>query len=150
MQLLGGLTRRRNKDLVRRLVEEIHDEYVDEIDDVLAVDYVQHGPVPGDEIRDRGGFRRYVMKMHEAFPDFRYDIEEFVAEGNTVVARVTFTGTHEGPYRGVAPTGKRLRTTGTITCHVADGRVSEAWYHVDLLSIMRQLGVVEETTLRLE
>ncbi len=74
-----------------------------------------------------------------AFPDFRVTIEEQVAEGDLVVTRVTFTGTHEGEYRGIAPTGTRVRYTGIAMDRVVNGKVVEGWHEADDFGLLDQL-----------
>lgn len=74
-----------------------------------------------------------------AFPDFHVTIENQVAEGDVVVTRVTFTGTHAGEYRGIAPTGRRVRWTGMAMDHVVNGKVVEAWHEADDTGLLDQL-----------
>lgn len=76
-----------------------------------------------------------------AFPDFRIVIEDQIAEGDRVVTRVTFRGTHLGEYRGIAPTGKPVAYQGIAFDRIARGRVVEGWHEADNLGLLRQLGV---------
>lgn len=76
-----------------------------------------------------------------AFPDFRIEIEDQIAEGDRVVTRVTFRGTHLGEYRGIAPTGRRVAYQGIAVDRIAGGRVVEGWHEADNLGLLRQLGV---------
>lgn len=65
-----------------------------------------------------------------------------IAEGDKVVHRNTVTGTHQGEYRGVAPTGKPITYNEIFIFRFADGRVAEIWGVVDVLAQLRQLGVI--------
>lgn len=79
-----------------------------------------------------------------AFPDFHLTIEDQIAEGDKVVTRVTFRGTHQGEFHGIAATGKRVTYTGIAIDRVEDGKVVEGWHQADELSLLQQLGVVPE------
>jgi predicted ester cyclase len=58
------------------------------------------------------------------------------------VVRHTFRGTHQGDFRGIAPTGKQVTTTAIVISRIANGKAIEAWYNGDDLGRMQQLGVV--------
>ena len=79
---------------------------------------------------------------HAAFPDFHYDIEHEVAEGDLVVVRGTYTGTHAGEFFGIPATGVHFTTTGMHLWRIANNQIVEHWCNNDDLGAMRQLGVV--------
>lgn len=80
--------------------------------------------------------------IRAAFPDLHVTVEDMVAEGDKVVARVTMSGTHKGEFMGIAPTGKQI-TVGIIEIlRIAGGKVVEHWNVVDSLGMMQQLGAV--------
>lgn len=81
------------------------------------------------------------QRLMSAFPDFRIVIEDQIAEGDRVVTRVTFRGTHLGEYRGIAPTGRQVAYQGIAVDRIARGRVVEGWHQADDLGLLRQLGV---------
>lgn len=83
-----------------------------------------------------------VEARRAAFPDFRLTIEDQIAEGDKVVTRVVFSGTHHGAFNGVAPTGRRITYPGTAIDRIADGKVVEMWHISDALSFMRQLSAL--------
>ena len=85
--------------------------------------------------------REFVERVREAFPDFRVHIEFEIAEGDRVTVGFTATGTHEGPFRGLPATGRRVRFSGTWTHRFEDGRIVEGWTAWDDAEIARQLGV---------
>ncbi len=85
---------------------------------------------------------RWIAPFREAFPDFRMEIVQLVAEGDTVVARFRCSGTHLGRWRGHDPTGRRFeRIDEVYFFEVRDGRLARAWGLEDTLSRMRQLGL---------
>lgn len=105
-----------------------------------ADDYVAHGWGPGpirleQERADTAAFRR-------AFPDIHKEIEDLVAAGDRVVVRYSMTGTHDGEFRGVEPTGTHVSTTGIFIYRIEDGGIAESWLNYDGLSLLEQLGAI--------
>jgi predicted ester cyclase len=89
------------------------------------------------------GHREFLTQMRRALPDFTSTIEDLVAEGDLVAARLTYSGTHEGVLRGVPPTGKRLTWEAmTFRRFNDDGLTVERWILGDNLSLLHQLGLV--------
>lgn len=77
--------------------------------------------------------------LHATFGEMNAAVESIVAEGDTVAARVTWRGVHKGPWRGVAPTGKRFEFRGMTFWRIRDGRIAERWAEVDFASLEKQL-----------
>jgi hypothetical protein len=77
-----------------------------------------------------------------ALPHIHVAVEDVIAEGDEVVARNAVTGTHQGEYRGVPPTGKPVTYNEIFIFRVAGGRIAEIWGVVDALSQMKQLGMI--------
>ena len=131
-----------NKALVRRHMDEAftnHNFAV--LDETISDEYVDHTNPP-DWPLGREGHRQILALYHAAFSGFRYDIEHEVAEGNMVVVRGTYTGTHSGEFFGIAPTGIHIKTTGMHLWRIANNQIVEHWCNNDDLGVMRQLGVV--------
>jgi predicted ester cyclase len=119
-----------NKALVRRLVDEV---------------VTQRNPEALDRVAE-GQFarlaRRWISPFQAAFPDFRMEIVDLIAEGDTVVAHFKCSGTHQGEWLGFAPTGRRFENVDEIYIfRVRDGRLSWAIGVEDNLTRMRQLGL---------
>jgi predicted ester cyclase len=83
-----------------------------------------------------------VKRWRAAFPDFHFQIEDLVAQGDTVAVRLTFTGTMTGAFNGDQPTGKHMSVSEQIFCHVKDGRITDIWEDYDELGMRRQLGIL--------
>ena len=79
-----------------------------------------------------------------AFPDFKYSTEDIIAEGDKVVCRYTFTGTHQGDYMGVPASGKKVKNEGIGIIRISDGRIVEAWFAGDMLTMMQQIGAIPQ------
>jgi steroid delta-isomerase-like uncharacterized protein len=132
-------TEEENKATFRRYIEEVwnqrHLEVVDEIFDR----YISHQPDGSTHERGPEDVKRFVAEFRSAFPDLHLSIEEQIAEGDKVVIRATFRGTHQREFRGMAPTGKEIEVTGVTVFRFSDeGKVVESWDSYDQLRLMRQ------------
>jgi len=86
--------------------------------------------------------KRTFVAFRSAFPDWRMEIAELVAEGNTVVGRFRCSGTNQGEFKGMPPTGKRMEVDEVYFLRIKDGRFVDFWGLEDDLSRMRQLGLI--------
>jgi steroid delta-isomerase-like uncharacterized protein len=136
-------------NVFRRLVAElINDGNVAAFDELFAPDFVEHELPPGVP-QGREGTRQLFSALHSAFPDFRAEIEDVVAQDDKVVFRMTWQGTQSGEFMGIPPTGKRVTWEVFDMVRVVDGKVAEHWGLMDQLNLMQQLGVIptpEEAT----
>ncbi len=88
------------------------------------------------------GFREAEKKAFDAFPDFQFPVHKILAEGDTAMAFLTFSGTHTGiPYNGLAATGKHLKVSIMMKLEFKDGKLSELRAHYDRFDQLKQLGV---------
>jgi steroid delta-isomerase-like uncharacterized protein len=76
-------------------------------------------------------FEETFSEARAAFPDLNVTVEEVVAEGDRVAARVTMRGTHRGEFQGIAPTGKRVEVRAMDMFRISDGKIVEHWGHAD-------------------
>jgi steroid delta-isomerase-like uncharacterized protein len=131
-----------NKALIRRFYAEVWNKgNLDAADEIFAKDYVRHDLRPGAGLPGPAGQKKIAAEFRAAFPDVRNEVDLMVAEGDFVVARWTTTGTHNGPWGEVPPTGKAMRFAGVNIFRIRAGRVVELWNHRDDLGLMQQLGV---------
>jgi len=130
-----------NKSLVRRIFEEgINQNKQGVFDELIALSYVNHdipAPTPGLQ-----GFKMVIGMFLAAFPDMRVTIEEELAEGSKVITRGYFTGTHQGDFQGIPPTGKQIKVKYIDIWLVENGKLMENWVRLDELGLMQQLGVI--------
>jgi steroid delta-isomerase-like uncharacterized protein len=134
-----------NKAQVRRLLEEGFSQgNIEVVDDVLNPDFVCYDPnSESGEIRGAETIKGEIEYFRNAVPDLTYTVEEQIAEGEKVVTRYMVSGTHQGEFFGVAPTGERITMSGiTIDRFDEDGKMVEEWPEYDLLGVMQQLGAV--------
>ena len=131
-----------NEAIARRWHEEaINGRDPGVLDEIVAEDAVHDGATFGEE-RGREASRRVLGALLGAFPDVRHTVEEAVAEGDLVALRWTATGTHEGEFQGIAPTGREATWTGINVFRIECGRIAEVWSETDGLGRLQQLGVV--------
>jgi steroid delta-isomerase-like uncharacterized protein len=133
-----------NKEAFRRLIDVVNTgdaELVSNtIDEVIATDARIPTPVP--DATGAEAIKELFRRLRQAFPDLHITIEDMIAEGDKVVCRDTVTRTHKGDFMGLPPTGRSIAYDEIFIARFVDGRVVEAWGVVDVMSQMRQLGVV--------
>ena len=133
-----------NKALVRRFVDEVQSAgNIDLIDEVCSPEFVNHSAPPGIPA-DCEGIKIVTAMFRGAFPDSYFTVEDMVAEGDKVVTRKTFHGTHEGELMGIPPTGRRVSMGLIDIVRISGGRVVEHWSVGDNLGMMQQLGIIPQ------
>jgi steroid delta-isomerase-like uncharacterized protein len=116
---------------------------LDLADRLVAPTAVYHDPaLPPNLPGGAQGVHALVLALRRAFPDAHATIEDLIAEGDTVVARLTQTGTHQGALFGLAPTGTSVTTTAMQFFRFANGQLVEAWANRDDLGVLQQLGAI--------
>ncbi len=115
-----------NKAVVRRIYEKLWDERrLDVADELIAEDAVNYDtglvPLPFGPEEMKGTVRMVTA----AFPDNRHEVEDLFAEGDQVMARVRLTGTHEGSFMGIPPTGRRIEISEIHVYRLRDGKAVE-------------------------
>lgn len=102
---------------------------------------VEHVPFPGQG-PGLQGLKDVLRGMRAAFPDMHWHIEEQLTEGDRVLTRFEWTGTHRGEFLGVPATGQLVRVWGMVIDRIQDGRIKETRIIMDMLGLMIQLGAV--------
>jgi steroid delta-isomerase-like uncharacterized protein len=132
-----------NKAVVRRAFDSMSegpDAFVAEHDQIYSPNLVGH--FSGMPPVDIDMHRQFGLGTFSAFPDLKRPVEDLVAEGDKVVARWTSTGTHDGEFMGIPPTGKRVTTSGITIFRLEGGKIVEEWSESDMLGMMQQVGAV--------
>lgn len=83
------------------------------IDEYLTEDYVYHG-IGGMISKTPQGFMEAIKGFHAAIPDLKSEIIDMVGEGDRLVLRFNFTGTHQGEFLGFPSSGANLHFEGRI------------------------------------
>jgi steroid delta-isomerase-like uncharacterized protein len=133
-----------NKAIVVQLYEEIWNQgNLDLVDKLIAPNAINHDPQqPPGVPSGPQGLKAAVTILRSAFPDDHHTIEDLVAEGDKVVVRTTHTGTHQGSFFGLAPTGKHIANTSIHIFRIASGQIVEVWGNRDDLGLLQQLGAI--------
>jgi predicted ester cyclase len=132
-----------NKELVRRLMDEgINQGNIGLIDEFFAPDFVEHEELPPGIPPGREAVKQFTTMFRSAFPDLNVTFDDLLAEGDKVVVRSTWSGTHNGEFMGIAPTGKSMSVGVIDIIRFAGGKIVEHWGQMDRMGLMQQLGVV--------
>ena len=131
-----------NKALVRRLFEQGMNERKSEIfAECVAPNFVNHdlpGPTPGPQ-----GFLESFGMFEAAFPDLHVHLGDVLAaEGDNVVTRSHWTGTHKGEFMGVPASGASVDVNFIDIWRIENGLLAESWVRMDFLGLMQQVGAV--------
>ena len=117
-----------NKALVRRYYDEILNERKLETLAGYWADEQMIEPV-----------RRGCFSYFTAFPDLHCSVDELIAEGDKVFCRSTMTGTHDGEYKGIPPTGRHISAESAEVYRIVDGKFAGYWCLTNVAGLMRQL-----------
>lgn len=113
----------------------------DVLDEILAPDFVDHDAAP-DQGPGIEGLKGFFRTMRSAFPDLKAEPVEICATDDHVAMRYTISGTHQGEFQGVAPTGKSFKVSAMQLARFENGRCVERWGSTDELGMMKQLGIL--------
>jgi steroid delta-isomerase-like uncharacterized protein len=132
-----------HKSLLRRFYDEVNAGNLAALDELLADDLIEHEETPGLE-PNKEGVKQFFAMFRSAFPNLHIDAHEMLADGDLVCARITTTGTHQGEFLGIPPTGKRIEVEAIDIVRMRDGQAVEHWGVTDTIAMLQQLGVVPE------
>jgi len=131
------------RQLVRRMFTELWSEGKFNVaDEIFAASYINHDPSSPDFGTGAEAEKQIVTLYRNAFPDLQFTIEHMIVAGDFVTTRFTARGTHNGEFRGIAPTNRLVAVEGTVVNRVSKGLITERWVMWDALGLMQQLGVV--------
>ena len=130
-----------NKALSRQWREEFDKGNWAVLDEFIAPNVVMHF-AGSPEPLNREAMEQMLKMFYAAFPDLHHTFEDQIAEGDKVMLRLTFRGTHQGEFQGIPPTGKEIAITAIVVDRIVDGKMVEHWSNMDNLSLMQQLGVI--------
>jgi predicted ester cyclase len=131
-----------NKAIVRRFYEEVlNQKKRAAIEEFIDPNQVDHAAPPGISGGIEGAKQGIAMYL-TAFPDLHFTVEDMIAEGDKVVSRFTVSGTHQGEFMGIPPTGKQVTATGIEIIRIAGSKFVEHWMELDALGLLQQLGVI--------
>lgn len=132
-----------NKAIIRRWLEEgWTNGNLSVADELIDPDFIAH--VAGGQAIPSGpdGVRQIVTAWRTGFPDGRMVIDDLIGVADKVVIRMTWHGTHQGDFYGIAPTNRQVSVTSIGIDRVVNGKIVEGWGEVDMLGMYQQLGVI--------
>jgi aspartyl-tRNA synthetase len=130
----GSPTDESSTDFYRRYNERCNAHDFDRLDEFVAADVLVNGEVQG--------LRNYIAGLGDvvrAFPDYRWELRHLLVDGPWISAHFQDTGTHQGTFLGVPPTGRRVETQEFAIYRVVDGKFAEVWVTADNLGLLSQL-----------
>jgi steroid delta-isomerase-like uncharacterized protein len=129
-------------DVVRQFIEEVINRgKIDAAEQFFWDDMVEQVPLPGQGPGIEG-LKGVLRGLKAAFPDMHWTIEEQIAEGDKVLSRFEWTGTHDGPFLGVAATHRSVKVWGMVLDRFEGGKIKATRIIMDTLGLMGQLGVI--------
>jgi steroid delta-isomerase-like uncharacterized protein len=130
-----------NAAIVRRFIEEVINQgRFDSASQFVWEDVIEQVPLPGQG-PGLEGLNDILRGMRSAFPDLHFAVEEQITEGDKVLTRFEWTGTHQGAFAGIPPTGRPVKVWGMVIDRLEDGRIKDTRILMDMLGLMIQLGV---------
>ncbi len=112
----------------------------DRIDGFFAEDFVCH-LTGGGEVNGPEAYKGRISAMRAAFPDFRKNEEALVVDGDHAAVHYRWSGTHDGEFMGIEPTGNSVETTSLALLRFEGDQLAEMWAYGDSQTLMQQLGV---------
>src|SRR5687767_13121430 len=132
----------KNKNLVRLYQEIYNSNDLDRLTEVVSEDLLTPNIMPGIPHGLEGAKAAHRI-MLTGFPDYQTIIDDMIAEGDKVAARIKMTGTHSGEFMGIPPTDRQVSFTGIYIARIANGKIVEHWGEEDSVSLLQQLGVLK-------
>ena len=136
----------KNKDLVHRYHVDVWEEgHLDRAWQYLGEGFTSHATVttlpPGQVVGPD-----FLAQFWRGFPDLHSQEEALLGDGDLVTIRWTITGTHTGPFFGVAPTGRSIEVSGMDILRVEDGKLVEHWGGVadQMDDFLSQIGALPQ------
>lgn len=130
----------RNGAVIRRFYDELWNDWQIGVAGEIVSESLRFRGSLGTECEGRDEFERYVRDIRVAFPDWHNRVDEILSSGDRVVTRMTWSGTHQGPFGDISPTGARVEYAGAAFFRLANGLIEEAWVVGDTQELWRALG----------
>ena len=130
-----------NRDILEQALEQIWNQGRQEsIADYYHDDFVAHINGSAEPITGIQGITEVLTELKRAFPDFHETCHDLVVEADKVVARLTISGTQQGPYQGQASNGRRFEIDSIDIYRFSKGKIVEQWGVLDMTTMATQLG----------
>ena len=131
-----------NKEIVHRLAKAMNEKDLTAMDDLMAPNFID----PDRQLRGLDNYKKYESMFIKGFPDMHLTIKDIIAKDDKVWVRIEVTGTHTGEFRGIPPTGNKIKLKSFMIWRIADEKIvareSQVW---DFMDFFKQLGVIKYT-----
>lgn len=129
----------KHKDIARLISQRvINEKDYSAIKEHLTANYIYHG-LGGMIAETPKGFMEAIKGFHSAIPDLQSEIIDIVGEGDRLVIRFNFTGTHNGEFLGFPASGSKLKFEGMIMRRFENEKVAEDWDYFDFPTVVSQI-----------
>lgn len=128
-----------NKAILNRLEEAINKGNLDVVDEIFTSNYVRHDPSALLREVGREEYKQAFTKLRHAFPDAHWTLEDVLVDGDKVIGRWTFHGTHQGQFFNIPPGGKEVTYPIIAIYRIVDGKIAEDWHIFHALGLWQQL-----------
>jgi steroid delta-isomerase-like uncharacterized protein len=133
-------------DITRRLFGEVFNRGdLNALNEFVAENLIEHEPTPPGTPQGREGLRQWVMMMRKGIPDFTFDIQEMVVNGDKVWIRSIVHGKNSGELMGMPASGKTIQADVIDIVRYDHDQVVEHWGVMDQLTMMQQMGIGQST-----
>lgn len=131
-----------NSSIVRQFVDEVLSQgKIENAGHFFWEDMVEQVPLPGQG-PGLEGLKDMVRGLRAAFPDMSWTVQEQIAEGDKVLSRFEWTGTHRGTFLGIPATNRSVNVWGMVIDRFEGEKIKDTRIIMDALGLMTQLGVV--------
>ena len=131
-----------NKAIIQAFLDDVVNlGRLERANDLVKEDFIELDPLPGQQ-QGREGLKAVIAMLRSAFHDMHWTVQEMVAEGEKVVTRFSWTGTHRGPFLGIPATGRSVEVKGVVIDRLEDDKMADSRLLMDTMSLMQQLGVI--------
>lgn len=134
------MSKEANLATLTKFAEAVTTGKFDLFKETVSAQNVDHDPAAG-QVQGPEGYRFFFSGLRTAFPDMNVALETLVADDESIAFAYTLTGTQNGPFMGIAPTGKKIKVRGMQISKFKDGKMVERWGSTDELGILQQLGI---------
>lgn len=132
------------EQIVRSYVDVWNTGDEERLSEVLSESAAVHDPgAPDGVVHGRDEFEAFLREIRAGFPDFSITVDEMLSADEVVMLEWSASGTHEGEYSDIPPTGREFELSGMSKILVADGTVREDRIYYDFHEFLTQLGLVE-------
>jgi len=129
------------EQIIDRFVTTLNERDFDGFEALFADDYQQHQALATNSGNPaaKHAVRTYYQDRIAAFPDMVITAQPYLANDEYIAVNLVYSGTHQGAYLGIAPTGRKVTFNSTDIMRIRGDQLAEHWGTVDLHGLLQQL-----------